>query len=146
MTDNLDLELLRSYASGPKIWDATAILPGVWALADRGLIEPVGDEARKYQLTTAGRDALKPTAEEIRELEDKTHTEAEARHRARKRGVLGGVQPDPDFGKPNRHTRQKCRLMLADLSPAQTHIVLRQLINKRPEDVLDAILEVVGDT
>lgn len=54
-----EASLLRSYANGPRIWDASAILPGVWALAGKGLIEPVGDErAGVYQLTEAGREAL----------------------------------------------------------------------------------------
>jgi hypothetical protein len=53
-----ELSLLRSYASGPKIWDAVTLLPTVYALADQGLIEPVGDSGA-YQLTMAGREALR---------------------------------------------------------------------------------------
>lgn len=53
-----ELELLRSYASGPKIWDATAILPDVYALVAKKLIEPAGQDGFLYQLTDAGRAAL----------------------------------------------------------------------------------------
>jgi hypothetical protein len=52
-----ELELLRSYAKGPRIWDAVAVLPSVYALADRGLIEPSGNSGA-YRLTDAGRKAL----------------------------------------------------------------------------------------
>jgi hypothetical protein len=52
-----ELDLLRSYAKGRRIWDATAILPGVFALARKGLIEPAGTSGA-YQLTEAGREAL----------------------------------------------------------------------------------------
>jgi hypothetical protein len=55
-----EFALLRSYENGPKIWDATAILPGVWALEAKGLIEPFGDERPGvYRLTETGRKALK---------------------------------------------------------------------------------------
>jgi len=50
-------DLLRSYASGPKIWDATALMPEVATLADAGLIEPVPGSAA-YRLTDAGRAEL----------------------------------------------------------------------------------------
>jgi len=53
----MDLDLLRSYEDGPKIWDATSILPGVYALEDKGLIEPVGCSGA-YQLTGAGHAEL----------------------------------------------------------------------------------------
>jgi DNA-binding PadR family transcriptional regulator len=52
-----ELDLLRSYESGPRIWDAAAILPGVYALETKGLIEPTGTSGA-YQLTEAGREAL----------------------------------------------------------------------------------------
>lgn len=54
-----ELDLLRSYEKGPRIWDATAILPAVCALADKGLIEPVTGTNGAYQLTEAGRAALR---------------------------------------------------------------------------------------
>ena len=54
-----ELELLRSYANGPRIWDAASIVPQVWALADKGLIEPVDANGRAYRLTGAGRKALR---------------------------------------------------------------------------------------
>jgi hypothetical protein len=54
-----ELELLRSYANGPRIWDAASIVPQVWALAAKGLIEPVDANGRTYRLTEAGRKALR---------------------------------------------------------------------------------------
>lgn len=56
-----DLELLSSYANGPRIWDAASIMPDVHSLHDQGLIEPVaGIDGNRgaYQLTEAGRQAL----------------------------------------------------------------------------------------
>jgi hypothetical protein len=53
-----ELELLRSYESGPRIWDATAVLETVYALEDKGLIEPNGPSGA-YQLTGAGCKALR---------------------------------------------------------------------------------------
>lgn len=60
----------------------------------------------------------------------------------KKRGVLGGLEPDPDKGKPFRHTRSKARLMLEGLDPARAREALRLLIDKHPGDVLDALIEV----
>jgi hypothetical protein len=54
--------LLRSYENGPRIWDAVAVLPGVYELEDRGLIEPVGCSGA-YQLTGAGRKALRNSSQ-----------------------------------------------------------------------------------
>jgi len=53
-----DLRLLRSYRKGPRIWDAADILPRVWELAGRGLIEQVPDSLA-YRLTNAGRAELR---------------------------------------------------------------------------------------
>jgi hypothetical protein len=60
-----ELDLLASYAGGPRIWDAADIVPTVYALAERGLIEPamtdLGDgpvNRGAYQLTDKGRQAL----------------------------------------------------------------------------------------
>lgn len=58
MDTKLNTDLLRSYASGPKIWDAAAIVPDVFALADAGLIEPAPGSNSRYALTEAGRKAL----------------------------------------------------------------------------------------
>lgn len=52
---------------------------------------------------------------------------------------------DPTVGKPFRHTRDRARLLLADLTPPQLAIALTILINKRPEDALDAIIEATGE-
>lgn len=60
-----DLGLLRSYASGPRIWDAAALMPAVWRLRDQGLIEPAtpaDDDSPPSrgacQLTGKGRQVL----------------------------------------------------------------------------------------
>ena len=44
MSENTDL--LRSYASGPRIWDAASLVPKVLDLADAGLIEPRARQRR----------------------------------------------------------------------------------------------------
>lgn len=59
---SVDMELLRSYVSGPKIWDAASLLPSVYSLEDQGLIEMVGNSLL-YQLTGAGRKALREAGE-----------------------------------------------------------------------------------
>jgi hypothetical protein len=53
-----ELSLLRTYETGPRIWDAMAVLPTVYALENKGLIEPTGPSPYLYQLTGAGRKAL----------------------------------------------------------------------------------------
>jgi hypothetical protein len=62
-----------------------------------------------------------------------------------KRGILGGAQPDPDAGKPFRHTRAKARLMMGTLTTTQQRVALELLIEKRPEDSLDAMISASGD-
>jgi hypothetical protein len=52
-----ELRLLKSYQAGPRIWDATAILPHVYALEVKGLIEP--DDSGTYHLTDSGRKVLR---------------------------------------------------------------------------------------
>jgi hypothetical protein len=55
----MNRELLASYAKGPRIWDAAAIVPDVFKLAAEGLIEPVpGRDDGAYQLTGKGRAEL----------------------------------------------------------------------------------------
>jgi DNA-binding PadR family transcriptional regulator len=63
-----DQNLLRSYASGPRIWDAASIVPGVYRLEGQGLIEPAPPEddgsppsRGAYQLTAKGRRVLAET-------------------------------------------------------------------------------------
>lgn len=61
------------------------------------------------------------------------------------RGYTG--PPDPDKGKPYRHTQAKIRLMLKDIEDdplALVQVILR-LAEKRPEDVLDAVTDVLGE-
>ena len=57
------------------------------------------------------------------------------------KGVLGGIAPDPEKGRPYRHLRARIRLLLADV--ADDPLALEQLVlkiaEKRPEDVLDAL-------
>jgi hypothetical protein len=61
------------------------------------------------------------------------------------RGVLGGAQPDPDKGKPFRHTRAKARLMKSNLTCSQLRVTLELLIEKHPEDALDAMISASGE-
>jgi hypothetical protein len=61
------------------------------------------------------------------------------------RGVLGGAQPDPDKGKPFRHTRAKARLMKGTLTSTQLTVALELLIEKHPEDALDAMISASGE-
>jgi hypothetical protein len=61
------------------------------------------------------------------------------------KGVLGGLQPDPDMGKPFRHTRAKARLVMGTLTTTQQTVALELLIEKRPEDALDAMISATGE-
>jgi DNA-binding PadR family transcriptional regulator len=53
-----ELSLLRTYETGPKIWDAMTIIPTVYSLQNKGYIEPAPVDSLRYQLTEAGRKAL----------------------------------------------------------------------------------------
>ena len=69
----------------------------------------------------------------------------------------GWNEIDPDKGMPHRHVQAKIRLMLTDYSvecescglhrPGFSESVLKEIIlkiaEKRPEDVLDAVLAVL---
>jgi len=66
-----ELDMLRSYASGPRIWDAAELMPAVWKLQDLGLIEPAppaedGSPPSRgvRQLTAKGRQVLAGTGTE----------------------------------------------------------------------------------
>jgi hypothetical protein len=50
--------LLATYTDGPKIWDATVLVPGVFELERLGLIERVPDRGGAYQLTSKGQTYL----------------------------------------------------------------------------------------
>ena len=71
----MNKDMLHSYASGPRIWDAASLVSEVAALAGAGLIEPVPDSAA-YRLTDAGRAELREQDTEkilhdmINEVED----------------------------------------------------------------------------
>jgi hypothetical protein len=61
------------------------------------------------------------------------------------RGYAG--PPDPDKGKPYRHTQQKIRLLLEgeDLPVYEDLLkIILKIAEKRPEDVLDALVDVLG--
>jgi hypothetical protein len=60
-----ELDMLRSYADGPRIWDAAVLVPVVFALADRGLTEPVHGRSGVYQLTDRGREVLAAMPETV---------------------------------------------------------------------------------
>ncbi|HEY1705532.1 MAG TPA: hypothetical protein VGG75_38085 [Trebonia sp.] len=64
------------------------------------------------------------------------------------RGYAGA--PDPDKGIPYRHVRQKIRLLLSgrlalDADGEVLLAVLLKVAEKRPDDVLDAVISVLGD-
>lgn len=65
-------------------------------------------------------------------------------------GVIGGAQPDPDKGKPHRHTRQKARLMMDTFGEGEAawlklRLAMNHLLDTRPEDVLDALIKASGE-
>lgn len=62
------------------------------------------------------------------------------------RGILGGAVPDPDKGKPHRHVRARARLMLQGMTPEQHLAAINWLLDKRPEDTLDALIAASEDT
>jgi hypothetical protein len=53
-----ELDLLRSYDRGPRIWDATVLARKVFGLESLGLIEPDPDILSAYRLTAKGRRVL----------------------------------------------------------------------------------------
>jgi hypothetical protein len=61
------------------------------------------------------------------------------------KGVLGGIQPDPDKGKAFRQCRARARLMKGTLTSTQLHVALELMIEKRPEDALDAMIAASGE-
>ena len=61
------------------------------------------------------------------------------------KGVLGGIVPDPDKGKSFRQSRAKARLMKGTLTSTQLQVALELLIEKRPEDALDAMISASGE-
>jgi DNA-binding MarR family transcriptional regulator len=82
------LSLLRSYEKGPRIWDASAVLPGVYSLEGKGLIEVAGDpRAGAYQLTEAGRKAIRESHPEA------PHCRAHLGSAQRLRGMREGEEP-----------------------------------------------------
>lgn len=62
-----------------------------------------------------------------------------------RKGILGGAVPDPDKGKPFRHTRAKARLMKGTLTGIQLAVALELLIEQHPEDALDAMIAASGE-
>lgn len=59
----------------------------------------------------------------------------------------GWTDTDPDKGKPYRHTRAKIRLLLADIAgdAAALEKLVMRLAEKRPDDVLDAMVWLCRD-
>ena len=58
----------------------------------------------------------------------------------------GWNKEDPDKGKPHRHVQAKIRLVLSGVedTPLLTAIIVK-IAEKRPGDVFDAVLAVMGD-
>lgn len=63
------------------------------------------------------------------------------------KGVLGGLEPDPDKGRPHRHTRAKIQLLILDArhDPVTLTRVIDKVAETYPGAVLDAVLEAIGD-
>lgn len=61
------------------------------------------------------------------------------------RGVLGGLVPDPDKGKSFRQCRAKARLMKGTLTSTQLQVALELMIEKHPQDSLDAMISASGE-
>lgn len=49
-----ELEFLRGYTSGPRIWDAASLQPMVHTLAEQRLIKAADGHPGAYQLTSRG--------------------------------------------------------------------------------------------
>lgn len=63
----------------------------------------------------------------------------------------GRNEEDPEKGVPYRHLRARIRLLLGDHlygseSAELLGKILLKVAEKRPEDVLDAVIEELGDT
>jgi hypothetical protein len=61
------------------------------------------------------------------------------------KGVLGGIEPDPDAGTPYRKVRARAQLMLGTLTSDQQKLALELLIVVRPEEALDALIFASGE-
>jgi hypothetical protein len=59
--DEEELRLLRTYADGPRIWDAASVFAIVCRLDGKGLLVPSGENGA-YALTDKGRAALPATS------------------------------------------------------------------------------------
>lgn len=61
------------------------------------------------------------------------------------RGYVG--PPDPEKGQPHRHTRAKIELLMKPImnDPLALAAVIGRIAQKRPDDVLDAVIYVVND-
>ncbi len=58
--DQEEARLLRTYADGPRIWDAASVFDVVLRLAEKGMLAPSGPSGA-YALTDEGRQALPTT-------------------------------------------------------------------------------------
>lgn len=47
--------LLRTYLTGPRIWDAAAVFAEVLRLEARGMLAPTDNTGTRYELTALGR-------------------------------------------------------------------------------------------
>ena len=65
------------------------------------------------------------------------------------KGVLGGIQPDPEKGMPYRQVRQKARLLLEDMYASEDinalYNTIISLMTVRPEETLDALIAASGE-
>jgi hypothetical protein len=57
----------------------------------------------------------------------------------------GDGPKDPDFGKPNRHTRAKIRLLMKYLDAGDVENVLLKVAERHPETVLKVMCDLMED-
>jgi hypothetical protein len=93
-TADAELDLLRTYANGPRIWDAAALLPAVTSLRDQGLITPSADNARADRLTAAGYERLRAAESTPVQVPGVDIPRIDTRDRLRALARQLGVRPD----------------------------------------------------
>jgi hypothetical protein len=60
--ENIDVDFLRTYDGGPRIWDAAVLQSKVMALVNEGLIQFVRPDSGLCELTDKGRQMLEANA------------------------------------------------------------------------------------
>jgi hypothetical protein len=90
-----DLDLLATYADGPRIWDAASLIPDVYELERLGLIERVPNRNGAFQLTAKGSALLGSTP-----LTVGTVVDYHGSHKHGRYVITGHEAPRPDVPEP----------------------------------------------